>query len=155
MHNVPNGPFDINANPDGTRFIVACCGRRWGKSYSAAAEAEIILSQPNKRVWIVAPNYGTSEKIFRIIWDDMIIKHNLPTKRKSVKEQYIEFEWNSFVAGKSAEHPDSLIGEGLDLVIIDEAAKVNRKIWDAYIRPTVSKIEAIKAKMLRRPNLMV
>ena len=138
MHEVPNGPFHPEKNPDGTRFTVACCGRRWGKSFSAAAEAEIILSKPNTSVWIVAPNYGTSEKIFRIIWQDMIIKRNMPTKRNSQKEQYIEFEWGSFVAGKSAEHPDSLIGEGLDLVIIDEAAKVNRKIWDAYIRPTLS-----------------
>tara|TARA_Y100000593_G_scaffold93587_1_gene189039 strand:- start:3903 stop:5240 length:1338 start_codon:yes stop_codon:yes gene_type:complete len=138
LHNPPNGEFDYNKNPGGDRFIVACCGRRWGKSHSAAKEAEIVLTKPDQRVWIVAPNYGTSEKIFRIIWDDMIIKQNLPTKRKSLKEQVIQFEWGSFVCGKSAEHPDSLIGEGLDLVIIDEAAKINRKVWDAYIRPTLS-----------------
>ena len=138
LHNPPNGEFDYNKNPQGARFIVACCGRRWGKSHSAAKEAEIVLSKPDQRVWIVAPNYGTSEKIFRIIWEDMIIKQNMPTKRKSLKEQYIQFEWGSFVCGKSAEHPDSLIGEGLDLVIIDEAAKINRKVWDAYVRPTLS-----------------
>ena len=138
LHNPPQGEFDYYENPEGARFIVACCGRRWGKSHSAAKEAEIILTKPNKHVWIVAPNYGTSEKIFRIIWQDMIINQNMPTKRKSLKEQFIQFEWGSFVAGKSAEHPDSLIGEGLDLAIIDEAAKINRKVWDAYLRPTLS-----------------
>ena len=138
MHYPPDGEYDYNNNPGGVRFTVACCGRRWGKSFSAAREAEIILSQPDKRVWVVAPNYGTSEKIFRIIYDDMIIKQNLPAIRKSSKEQYIEFEWGSSVYGKSADHPDSLIGEGLDLVIIDEAAKINPKIWESYIRPTLS-----------------
>tara|TARA_Y100000593_G_scaffold87654_1_gene168523 strand:- start:6321 stop:7658 length:1338 start_codon:yes stop_codon:yes gene_type:complete len=138
LHNPPNGEFDYNKNPEGARFIVACCGRRWGKSHSAAKEAEIVLTKPDKHVWIIAPNYGTSEKIFRIIWQDMIIDQNMPTIRKSLKEQYIQFEWGSFVAGKSAEHPDSLIGEGLDLAIIDEAAKINRKVWDAYLRPTLS-----------------
>ena len=68
LHNPPNGEFDYNKNPNGARFIVACCGRRWGKSHSAAKEAEIVLSKPDQRVWIVAPNYGTSEKIFRIIF---------------------------------------------------------------------------------------
>ena len=60
MHDVPGGPFHTEDNPEGTRFTVACCGRRWGKSYSAAREAEIVLSKPNTSVWIVAPNYGTS-----------------------------------------------------------------------------------------------
>ena len=78
MHNPPGGDYDYVSNPNGVRFMVACCGRRWGKSVSAAREAEVLLAQPNKRVWIVAPNYGTSEKIFREIWDDMVIKQALP-----------------------------------------------------------------------------
>jgi len=138
MHYPPKGEYDYNENPEGTRFMVACCGRRWGKSFSSAREAEIVLSQRDKRVWVVAPNYGTSEKIFRIIYEDMVIKQNLATIRKSSKEQYIEFEWGSSVYGKSADHPDSLIGEGLDLVILDEASKINPKIWESYIRPTLS-----------------
>ena len=138
MHYPPNGDYDYNNNPEGARFTVACCGRRWGKSFSSAREAQILLTQPNKRVWVVAPNYGTSEKIFRIIYEDMVIKQNLATVRKSSKEQYIEFEWGSSVYGKSADHPDSLIGEGLDLVILDEASKINPKIWESYIRPTLS-----------------
>ena len=47
------------------RFTVAVCGRRWGKSVSASVEAQIIATQPKKRVWVVAPTYDGSEKIFR------------------------------------------------------------------------------------------
>ena len=121
------------------RFIVASCGRRGGKSMSAAREAETLVTQANKNVWIVAPTYSTSERIFRIVYDDLIIKHNLPTRRKSLNEQYIEFEWGSIIEGNSAELPESLIGAGNDLVIIDEASKMNlKKIFEMYLRPTLS-----------------
>ena len=121
------------------RFVVASCGRRWGKSMSAAREAETLVTQADKHVWIVAPTYSTSERIFRMVYDDLIIKHNLPTRRKSLNEQYIEFEWGSTIEGKSAEHPDSCIGAGNDLVIIDEASKMNlKKIFEMYLRPTLS-----------------
>lgn len=45
---------------DKKRFVVSCCGRRWGKSMAAAKEAEALVSQPNKNIWIVAPTYSTS-----------------------------------------------------------------------------------------------
>lgn len=133
------GQEKLHNPPKGVRFSVACCGRRWGKSFSAAREAEVIATQKNKLVWIVAPNYSTSERIFRILWDNLIIKHQLPTRRKSLNDQYIEFEWGSVIEGKSAEHPEGLIGAGCDLVILDEASKMNlKKIWQIYIRPTLS-----------------
>ena len=44
----------------------------------------------------------------------------------------------SVLEGKSADRPDSLVGESLDLLIIDECAKVKRKIWEMYLRPTLS-----------------
>ena len=58
---------------DKARFIVAVCGRRWGKSLSASMEASTILAKENTRVWIVAPPYDLSEKIFREVWHN-----NLP-----------------------------------------------------------------------------
>ena len=38
----------------------------------------------------------------------------------------------------SADNPSSLVGEGLDLLVIDEVAKMNKKIWDMYLSPTVA-----------------
>ena len=134
------GQMLLHTAPENKRFIVACCGRRFGKSYSAAREAEIMLTQKNKMIWIVAPNYNTSEKIFRIVYDDMVIKKGYKPKTYSRKEQILTFEWGSTIQGRSAEHPSSLIGEGCDLVIIDEAAKVPnfQRIWEMYVRPTLS-----------------
>lgn len=130
----------LHEAPDDKRFIVACCGRRFGKSYSAAREAEIVLTQPNKMVWIVAPTYNTSEKIFRIVYEDLVIKKGYKPSQFSRKEQLLSFEWGSTICGKSADHPSSLIGEGCDLIIIDECSKVPnlQKIWEMYLRPTLS-----------------
>ena len=123
---------------DKARFTVAVCGRRWGKSLSASMEASTILAKENKRVWVVAPTYDLSEKIFREIWHHMVVTKGMQTRRASFKEQFIEFEWGSVLEGKSADRPDSLVGESLDLLIIDECAKVKRKIWEMYLRPTLS-----------------
>ncbi len=135
-----DGQLQLHTAPENVRFIVACCGRRFGKSYSAAREAELVLSQPNKMIWIVSPNYNTSEKIFRIVYDDMVVKKGYKPSTFSRKEQVLSFDWGSTICGKSAEHPSSLIGEGCDLVIVDEAAKINnfQRIWEMYVRPTLS-----------------
>ena len=93
LHFPPNGEFDEKDNPDGDRFIVACCGRRFGKSYSAAREVEVMLTQPNKIIWVVAPSYNTSEKIFRIVYEDMVIKKKYKPSQYSSKEQILKFHW--------------------------------------------------------------
>ena len=69
----------------------------------------------------------------------------------SEKEQYIRFAWGSTVEGMSADNPSSLLGEGLDLVIIDEAARMPRKIWDMYLSPTLSDKKG-KAIFITTPN---
>ena len=38
LHFPPNGEYSYENNPDGTRFTVAVCGRRFGKSYASAKE---------------------------------------------------------------------------------------------------------------------
>ena len=111
--------------------------------YASAREAEVVLTQPGKVVWIVAPSYQTSEKIFRQVYDNLVIKLGYKPSKYSAKEQILQFEWDggtSFIQGKSAEHPSGLIGEGCDLVIIDEASKVPnfKRVWEMYIRPTLS-----------------
>ena len=143
LHNPPTGEYHFKHNPKGARFIVACCGRRFGKSYSAAREAEVVVTQPNKVVWIVAPSYNTSEKIFRIVYDELVVKKGYKPSHYSHKEQILKFDWaggQSIVCGKSAEHPSGLIGEGCDLVILDEASKIPnlKRIWEMYVRPTLS-----------------
>ena len=130
------GQIDLHESK--TRFKVIDAGRRWGKSLSASKEAEPILQKENSKTWIVAPTYDLTDKVFREIWNETIINQQFPVKRKSARERIIEYEWGATVEGKSADSPDSLVGEGLDLVINDEAAKIKKRIWEQYLRPTLS-----------------
>ena len=59
------GQMRLHYPPKEARFIVAVCGRRWGKSVSASKEIELVLTQPKKRAWVVAPTYSSAEKVFR------------------------------------------------------------------------------------------
>lgn len=127
------------------RFRVACCGRRFGKSLMAARDKESTLLAPNTRGWIVGPTYDLGEKEFRVLWDDLIIGQNFGQDKRikhgySVKQgnMYIELPWRARVEVRSADHPDSLVGEGLDWVIMSEAAKQNAAIWQKYLRPALA-----------------
>ena len=124
------------------RFTVAVCGRRWGKSMAAAVEAQIMLQIPNTETWCVAPTYDGSERVFSEVWKAIMVKgqfeQNGFIKRASYKDQLIQTEWNSTFKGKSADKPQTLVGAGLNLLIIDEAAKIKRKTWETYLRPTLA-----------------
>jgi len=55
-------------------------------------------------------------------------------------EKMIEFPGGGFEQVKSADNPDSLRGEGLDLVVIDEAAHMKKfdDVWSMALRPALS-----------------
>ncbi len=120
------------------RFQVMVCGRRFGKTWASAMEATFVASQPNKRIWVVGMSYRKARLIFREIWQRMVVGHPDDIIRSSEKDMYIKFKWGTTVEGMSADNPDSLVGEGLDLLVIDEVAKMNKKIWDMYLSPTVA-----------------
>jgi Terminase RNaseH-like domain len=131
------------------RFKVAICGRRFGKSRMAAAEVEPKLMNPDVpcRGWIVAPQYDTGEKEFRYVWQDLmqslaleplIAREGRRAYNLRTGEMYIQMPWGSRLDVKSADRTDSLIGEGLDFVIMSEAAKQREDVWEKYIRPALA-----------------
>jgi PBSX family phage terminase large subunit len=121
------------------RFKVAICGRRFGKSLLASKEGEYVAMQGNKRGWIVAPTYDLTDKIFREVWKTFIIlDKGVMVSSASERERIIKFKNGSEIRGKTAENPTSLIGEGLDWLVIDEAAKIKKSVWERYLRPTIT-----------------
>lgn len=132
------------------RFRVACCGRRFGKSKMAGIDECTRLVIPrdsgNKYLcWIVGPTYDLAEKEFRVIWDTLMIgqkfAHDKRVKRTYNKKQgdmYIEFPWGTRVEVRSASHPESLVGEGLDRIIMSEAAKHKLETWTQILRPSLA-----------------
>lgn len=132
---------------DAARFKVLACGRRWGKTLLTSLIALAVLMQMNRRVWIVAPDYGLCEKVFRELYSILVIQLQIirPGKpgggraRNQAGDYYLETPWGSVLEAKSMQNPDSLAGEANDLVIIDEAALTPNveDIWMQMIRPTL------------------
>jgi hypothetical protein len=50
----------------------------------------------------------------------------------------IEMPWGTTLEAKSAEHPERLVGEALDYVLMSEAAKHKEDTWLRYILPALS-----------------
>jgi hypothetical protein len=125
------------------RFRTPVCGRRFGKSTMAGRDLETKLLDPSRkqRFWICGPTYDLAEKEFRVIWDDLIIGAALG-RNKRVKKVYnkkqgemrIEMPWGTLVECRSAQHPETLVGESLDHVIVSEAAKHKKETWERFIR---------------------
>jgi len=112
------------------------CGRRFGKTLAACAEAiREAVRKPGTTVWRVAPTYAMAmigwRKLEELIPQALI-------KEKRLTERYFKFVNNSMIWVKSADNPDSLRGEGLDLVLIDEAAFVKEAAWLSALRPALA-----------------
>jgi len=123
------------------RFRVNIQGRRSGKSYSSAKEAEPAFLMPNSRGWIVAPTYDMGDKIAREFDATLLKKVGFPctaTHYDRGRLRYAKGINGSEIWVKSADAPESLLGEGLDWLIIDEAATIPKIIWEQYLRPTLS-----------------
>ena len=128
------------------RFKVVACGRRFGKTAVAALVALAAIFQQNRRIWIVGPEYVHVEKVFQELYTILVTQLKVIGKgipgtaaRKSKGDYYLETPWGSIIEGKSANNPDSMAGEALDLIIFDEAGLEPNlaNIWRQMLRPTL------------------
>lgn len=87
------------------------------------------------RVWWIAPDYPRAKIGWRMIDE---ITAAVPGRSMRKMEQMILFPGGGWVQLKSAVNPDALRGEGLDLVVIDETADVQRTVWHDAVRPALS-----------------
>jgi hypothetical protein len=127
------------------RFRVACCGRRFGKSTMAAYDRLTELFKPRTLGWIIGPTYDLASKEFKVMWESLMLDMKLQTDKRvkgnfnvRTGDMYIEMPWGARVECRSASHPETLVGEGLDWAILSEAAKQREDTWQKYIRPALS-----------------
>jgi hypothetical protein len=125
------------------REIVICAGRRFGKSSLCGyiALRTLLLGdyqgKPAK-IWIVSPTYDLSLKVF-----EYLVRWFLtyaPSQTKGVSSRpfpQIKTARGGLVQCKSAENPTGLLGEELDLLIIDECSRIKKDVWDTYLMATL------------------
>ena len=119
------------------RFRIIGCGRRWGKTEMSAHEAFRRLGEPETLVWWVAPTYDIADIGFDAV-DDVIPAAFREGEPKRTKPKAIELVNGSRISFRSADREDSLRGEGIDLLILDEAAMIADRAWQKELRPTLS-----------------
>ena len=118
---------------------VLACGVRWGKSTCAMMEGVAAAMAPQERScgWIVAPNYDLAHRIYHQIVE--LFQEELPHRVIECSPRDHRLVVRNLAGGKSeirartADNPVSLLGEGLDWLIVDEFARLKPEIWEGYL----------------------
>jgi len=121
------------------RRRAVAAGVRWGKTVCAAMEGLAWALEPceDSKGWVVAPTYELANRVFKHIV--RVAHQRIPHRVISYKESERVLLIRNLAGGrsevraKSADNPMSLLGEGLDWLVIDEAAQLKSEIWTAYL----------------------
>lgn len=133
---------------DNHRHRILSNGRRWGKTLLGGKEIETMafvknfLGEPMKG-WIIGPEYGDAEKEYRVVYntfkklgiDQVSDKFLNNTESGNMR---IHTKWGFDLQCRSARHPETLVGDGLDFVLIVEAGRHHRRTFTEYVRPALS-----------------
>jgi hypothetical protein len=147
----PHSPKQLEIHESSARFKALACGRRYGKTTFGAMDLTVALLDPHHpaHYWIVGPKYTLGEKEFRVVYDNLFKKLGFANDKRFKKsynvkqgDMIIEMPWGSLLEVKSAQHQETLLGDGLAGVIMAEAARHTTDTWEQYVRPALSDIGA-------------
>lgn len=117
------------------RYKVVVCGRRFGKT-TLGARLVLQAALEGKRVWWIAPTYPLASIGWRMI-KKLAYDSGLDyTLRES--ELMLKGVGDGWLQVKSASDRDKMRGEGLDGLVIDEAAYVDPHAWTDVLRPALA-----------------
>ena len=117
------------------RVKVVCTGRRWGKTIMCGTIALVCANKGASVAWI-APTYRNSRPLWRFAEQMTVpVAKQLRIRRA---ERTIEFPSGGSLSVYSADSPDSIRGEAFDVVIVDEAAMVDKRVWYDVLMPTLA-----------------
>ena len=122
---------------DPARFIVLVAGRRWGKTRLAIFKIiRASLEKQEARIWYIAPLYRQAKDIAWKLLKKFMLKQYIAKINET--ELTITLKNGSEIALKGADNPDSLLGVGLDFVVLDEYASMKPDVWQEVVRPMLS-----------------
>lgn len=131
----------VYAAMDKYRFIVISAGRQSGKTFFCVAVIVLhALINKDSVCWWVAPVYDISRIAFRRAI--AFCQHfNIPHKTNK-SELCIKFANGSTIWFKSADKEDSLRGESVNFMVIDEMGVIKRQSWEYALRGTITATKA-------------
>jgi len=118
------------------RFRVLVAGRRFGKTQLALVELVNAAAQsPQRTVWYVAPSYRQAK---RIAWQRLkSLVASVPVGIFET-ELAVQFPNGSIISLRGADNYDSLRGNALDFVVLDEFASMKPEVWSEVLRPALA-----------------
>ena len=126
-----SGQQAIHDHP--ARFRVIAAGRRYGKTTLAVWECIEVAAQGGV-AWWVAPTYRDAGIGWRML---MFFASQIPDTEVNKSDRRIMFPGGGWVEARSTHLEGSLRGEGLDFVVLDEAAQMPQQAWTQEIRPAL------------------
>jgi len=119
------------------RWKILCAGRRFGKT-RLGVQLCMEVALKGGRAWWVAPTFS----IARVGWRDIAASaKSFPKEiepKVSLANMQIDLANGGSIAVRSADNPQRLRGEGLDFLVMDEAAFVKPEVWQEVLRPTLT-----------------
>jgi hypothetical protein len=120
-----------------TRFLLLCCGRRFGKTFLAIHRLVTwAMAKPYGNFWYVTSTYRAAKRIawkaLKRFLDRRVIGHI------NNGELTITLVNGATISLMGADQPDSLRGDSLSGCVIDEAAFTKPEAWTEVIRPALS-----------------
>lgn len=116
---------------------------RWGVKFGKSTISENIalywaINNPKSLIYWVSPTDSQVQKIYKEITEAVIDAKIIKTKKASKGSTEITFKNGSIISFKSAASEDSLRGNSVDYMIIDEAAFIKRDTIESILLPMLN-----------------
>jgi hypothetical protein len=118
------------------RFRVLVGGRRFGKTFLSLVELCRATWSTGRLAWYVAPTYKQAKRIAWKPLKQMTRPYWASTPNET--DLRIELVTGGTICLRGADNYDSLRGDGLDFLILDEYASIAREAWPEVLRPALA-----------------
>ena len=146
-----SGQIEVIQALNENRFVIAVCGRRWGKT-TLSLVAAVDQALKGLKVWIIFPVYPQALESWLNLKS---LVRQLPEDYAEIREveKRIVLKNKGSIQIKSANKPETLRGAGgISLIIFDEVAYQDKETWET-VRPILSDSLG-KALFISTPNGM-
>lgn len=147
-----------------SKHIVIFAGKGFGKSMVYAylvlrkfLNGLLDIKEGRRRslkIWIVAPTYELSRKVFNYVVDWLLIfdKEFFAPLISDRPFPQIKVAENIWIQCKSTEEPASLMGERLDMLMIDEAPYIKKSVWEHQLAATMALSDESECILIGTPR---
>jgi phage FluMu gp28-like protein len=132
-------PVHDACNDKTTFFITTNAGRQSGKTALSQQQALYWgLDKPKQLVYWVSPTAGQAQKVYKQMLELVIDTPLIKSNKGSQGDCEIIFTNDSIIKFRSAQQENSLRGETVDYLILDEAAFIKQSVFQEILLPMLN-----------------